>query len=79
MSEEKLLMNPLYIIGLFLLYAFLTDVFLRYFMQQMLTKNIKALLTMDIPKNTVVKYLISKTFLSFFTWGNAFLYVRFVV
>lgn len=77
--KEKLLIDPLHFVGQFLLYALLADVFLRYFMQQMPTQNIKAFLTMNIPKNTVVKYLISKTFLSFFTWGNVFLYVPFVV
>ncbi|MGX9986678.1 DUF5687 family protein [Soonwooa purpurea] len=77
--KQELHVDPLQFVGRFLLYAFLADIVLRYFMQQMPTQNIKAFLTMNIPKNTIVKYLISKTFLSFFTWGNVFLYLPFVV
>ncbi|WP_300671616.1 DUF5687 family protein [Soonwooa sp.] len=77
--HDKLHIDPLPFVSRFLIYALLGDLFLRYFMQQMPTQNIKAFLTMNIKKDTLVKYLISKTFLSFFTWGNAFLYMPFVI
>ena len=39
------------------------------------TQNIKPFLTMNIQKSTLVNYMISKTFLSFFSWGGLFIYV----
>lgn len=77
--KKELHLDPLHFVSRFVLYAVLADLCLRYFMQQMPTQNIKPFLTMNIPKKSIVSYLLSKTFLSFFTWGNAFIYVPFVV
>ena len=73
--KQKLHIDPLPFISKFLIYWLIADLFLRYFFQQMPTQNIKPFLTMNISKKTLVNYMISKTFLSFFSWGGLFIYV----
>ncbi len=73
--KKELHIDPLPFISRFLIYWLIADLFLRYFFQQMPTQNIKPFLTMNIRKKTLVNYMISKTFLSFFTWGSLFIYV----
>lgn len=73
--KQKLHIDPLPFISKFLIYWLTADLFLRYFFQQMPTQNIKPFLTMNIKKTTLVNYMISKTFLSFFSWGGLFIYL----
>ena len=73
--KQKLHIDPLPFISKFLIYWLIADLFLRYFFQQMPTQNIKPFLTMNISKKTLVNYMISKTFLSFFSWGGLFIYL----
>lgn len=73
--KKELHIDPLPFISKFLIYWLIADLFLRYFFQQMPTQNIKPFLTMNIKKSTLVNYMISKTFLSFFSWGGLFIYV----
>lgn len=73
--KQKLHIDPLPFISKFLIYWLIADLFLRYFFQQMPTQNIKPFLTMNIKKTTLVNYMISKTFLSFFSWGGLFIYL----
>lgn len=76
---KELHVEPLQFVSRFVIYAVLADLMFRYFMQQMPTQNIKPFLTMNIKKKTLVGYLLSKTFLSFFTWGSAFIYLPFTI
>lgn len=73
--KQKLHIDPLPFISKFMIYWLMADLFLRYFFQQMPTQNIKPFLTMNIKKTTLVNYMISKTFLSFFSWGGLFIYL----
>lgn len=73
--KKELHIDPLSFISKFLIYWLIADLFLRYFFQQMPTQNIKPFLTMNIKKTTLVNYMISKTFLSFFSWGGLFIYL----
>jgi hypothetical protein len=73
--KKELHIDPLPFISKFLIYWLIADLFLRYFFQQMPTQNIKPFLTMNIKKSTLVNYMISKTFLSFFSWGGLFIYL----
>ncbi|UQB68039.1 DUF5687 family protein [Epilithonimonas zeae] len=73
--KKELHIDPLPFISKFLFYWLIVDLFLRYFFQQMPTQNIKPFLTMNIRKSTLVNYMISKTFLSFFSWGGLFIYL----
>jgi len=73
--KKELHIDPVPFISKILIYWLIADLFLRYFFQQMPTQNIKPFLTMNIRKNTLVNYMISKTFLSFFSWGGLFIYI----
>lgn len=73
--KKELHADPLPFMSKFLVYWLVADLFLRYFFQQMPTQNIKPFLTMNISKNTLVNYMISKTFTSFFSWGGLFIYI----
>jgi len=73
--KKELHVDPLPVISRFLIYWLVADLFLRYFFQQMPTQNIKPFLTMNIRKSTLVNYMISKTFSSFFSWGGLFIYI----
>lgn len=73
--KKELHIDPLPFISKFLVYWLVADLFLRYFFQQMPTQNIKPFLTMNIKKSTLVNYMISKTFTSFFSWGGLFIYI----
>lgn len=73
--KKELHIDPLPFISKFLIYWLVLDLFLRYFFQQMPTQNIKPFLTMNIKKSTLVNYMISKTFTSFFSWGGLFIYI----
>lgn len=73
--KKELHIDPLPFISKFLVYWLILDLFLRYFFQQMPTQNIKPFLTMNIKKSTLVNYMISKTFTSFFSWGGLFIYI----
>jgi len=73
--KKELHVDPMPFISRFLIYWLVADLFLRYFFQQMPTQNIKPFLTMNIKKNTLVNYMISKTFSSFFSWGGLFIYI----
>lgn len=73
--KKELHIDSLPFISKFMIYWLIADLFLRYFFQQMPTQNIKPFLTMNIKKTTLVNYMISKTFLSFFSWGGLFIYL----
>lgn len=73
--KKEMHIDPILVISRFLIYWLVADLFLRYFFQQMPTQNIKPFLTMNIKKSTLVNYMISKTFSSFFSWGGLFIYL----
>jgi len=73
--KKELHIDPLPFMSKFLIYWLIGDLFLRYFFQQMPIQNIKPFLTMNIKKSTLVNYMISKTFSSFFSWGGLFIYI----
>ena len=58
--------DPLLTLNQFLIYWFLFDLGLRYFIQQMPVINIKPLIIMPIKRSQVVKFLLAKTSLSIF-------------
>lgn len=73
--DEQSPEDPLHVICRFLLYAVVADILLRYMFQQLSTQNIKPFLSLNINRNTLVKYTMLQTFTSFFTWGYGLLYV----
>lgn len=56
-------------------FVWFLDLSMRFFIQQMPTQNIKPYLTLNISKTKLVKYLIVKTFLSFFNWSYLLIFI----
>jgi hypothetical protein len=74
---EKLEMEPLPTVNRFLIYYLVIDLVVRFFLQKMPVMNIRQLLTMNIPKSTIVKYTLGKTVLSYFNWVHLFFLLPF--
>lgn len=71
--------DPVKIVSRFMIILWVADLILKYLMQQMSTQNIKPFLTLNIPKKTLVNYMLIKTFLSPFSWMNSFFLITFAV
>jgi len=75
--QEEMHQNPVKIVSRFLIAAWAIDLILKYIWQEMPTQNIKPFLTLNIPKKTLVNYLLSKTFLSALSWLNSLFFITF--
>ena len=71
--------DPLIVINSYLIYYFVFDLILRLLLQKIPVMNIRPLLTLPIKSSTIVNFSLGKTYLSFFNWGHAFLFVPFTV
>lgn len=71
--------EPLATINQYLVYYFLFDLVIRYFMQKMPVMNIRPLLPLPIKKGTIVHFSLGKTALSFFNWTHALFFIPFTV
>lgn len=69
-AKKELLMEPLLIFCKYFIYYWAFDLFVRYFIQQMPTQNIKPFLTLGITKKKLVNYTLLKTLFNFFNWCN---------
>ncbi len=72
-------LEPIATVNKFLIYYFVIDLVIRYFLQKMPVINIKPLLTLPINRNTIVNFTLGKTALSFFNWLHAFLFLPFTI
>ena len=75
--QEEIHQDPLKVVSRFLIAAWAVDLIMKYIWQEMPTQNIKPFLTLNIPKNTLVNYMLTKTFLSAFSWLNSLFFVTF--
>lgn len=71
--------DPITIVNNYLLFWFLFDFMLRYFMQQLPVMNVKPLMIVPVKRNTVIYYLLGKTSLSFFNILPLFIVVPFTI
>lgn len=71
--------EPLSTVNKFMIYYFVFDLVIRYFMQKMPVMNIRPLLTLPIKKATIVHFSLGKTALSFFNWTHALFFIPFTV
>ena len=78
MLEEKKL-NPFTTVNKFMIYYFVVDLVIRYFMQKMPVTNIRPLLTLPIKRNTIVHFTLGKTSISFFNLLHAFFFIPFSI
>jgi len=77
--QEEMHQDPLKVVSKFLIIAWVADLILKYIWQEMPTQNIKPFLTQNIPKNTLVNYMLAKTFLSALSWLNSLFFVTFSI
>lgn len=77
--RDEMHQDPLIVISKLLIVAWAVDLILKYIWQEMPTQNIKPFLTLNIPKNTLVNYMLVKTFLSALSWLNSLFFVTFSI
>jgi len=65
-SEMGIEVDPMVIINNFIIFWFLLDLIIRYFMQQMPVMNIKPLMIIPIKQKSIIHFLLGKTMVSFF-------------
>lgn len=63
----------------FLIVGWIIDLALKYLWQEIPTQNIKPFLTLNIRKNTLVNYMLAKTFLSAFSWLSSLFFITFSI
>jgi hypothetical protein len=71
--------DPMITMNNFLIYWFLFDLVIRFFMQQLPVMNIKPLMTIPIKRETIIHYLLGKTTLSFFNFIPLFIFLPFSI
>ncbi|AXG69004.1 hypothetical protein KORDIASMS9_01223 [Kordia sp. SMS9] len=58
--------DPMLIVNSFIIFWFMADLLLRYFMQQMPVMNIKPLMIIPIKQKNIIHFLLGKSVISFF-------------
>lgn len=77
--RDEMHQDPLKVVSKFLVVAWAIDLILKYIWQEMSTQNVKPFLTQNIPKNTLVNYMLVKTFLSALSWLNSLFFITFSI
>jgi len=71
--------DPIIIVNNFLIYWFIFDLMIRFFMQQLPVMNVKPLMIVPIKRSTVINYLLGKTTISFFNFIPVFIFFPFSI
>lgn len=71
--------DPLVFVNNFLIFWFLFDLCIRYFMQQLPVMNIKPFMLLPVKRSSVIKFLLAKSVVSFFNFLVLFLFIPFSV
>lgn len=77
--QKEMHLDPLRVVSKYLVMACAADLIFKYIWQEMSTQNIKPFLTQNIPKNSLVNYMLIKTFLSPLSWLNSLFFITFSV
>ena len=72
-------LEPLSIINKYLIYWWVADLMVRYFMQKSPVMYVKPFLTMPLKKGKIVHFLLAKSSFSFFNIYAAFFFVPFTI
>ncbi len=72
-------LEPFSTVNKFLIYYFVLDLTIRFFMQKMPVLNIRTLLPLPIRRNVIVHFSLGKTLFSFFNWIPAFFFIPFSI
>jgi len=71
--------DPIITVNNFLIYWFIFDLVLRFFMQQLPVMNVKPLMIVPVKRDTVINYLLRKTAISFFNFIPLFIFIPFSI
>lgn len=71
--------DPIILVNNFLIFWFIFDLVLRFFMQQLPVMNVKPFMIVPVKRNTIINYLLGKTALSFFNFLPLFIFVPFSI
>lgn len=71
--------DPIILVNNFLIFWFIFDLALRFFMQQLPVMNVKPLMIVPVKRSTIINYLLGKTALSFFNFLPLFIFVPFSI
>lgn len=71
--------DPIVIVNNFIIYWFIFDLVIRFFMQQLPVMNVKPLMIVPIKRDTVINYLLGKTAISFFNFLPLFIFLPFSI
>ncbi|WP_298418065.1 DUF5687 family protein [uncultured Kordia sp.] len=71
--------DPMQTVNNFLIFWFLMDLIIRYFMQQMPVMNIKPLMIIPVKKKNIIHFLLGKTTVSFFNILPLFMFIPFSI
>lgn len=71
--------DPMTIVNNFIIFWFLLDLVIRYFMQQMPVMNIKPLMIIPIKKEKIIHFLLGKTTVSFFNILPLFIFIPYSI
>ncbi len=72
-------LDPIVVVNNFLIYWFIFDLVIRFFMQQLPVMNVKPLMIIPVKRNIVINYLLGKTALSFFNFIPLFIFLPFSI
>ena len=76
---EDMGLNPFTTVNKYLIYYFVFDLVIRFFLQKMPVMNIRPLLALPIKRNTIVHFALAKTSISFFNLLHAFFFIPFSI
>ena len=79
LKEALPTLDPIVIVNNFLIYWFIFDLVIRFFMQQLPVMNVKPLMIIPIKRNTVINYLLGKTTISFFNFIPLLIFLPFSI
>ena len=71
--------DPIEIVNNFIIYWFIFDLAIRFFMQQLPVMNVKPLMIVPVKRGTVINYLLGKTAISFFNFLPLFIFFPFSI
>ena len=71
--------DPVVVINNFIIFWFMLDLIVRYFMQQMPVMNIKPLMVIPIKQKTIIHFLLGKTSISFFNFIPLFIFLPYCI
>jgi len=71
--------DPMLKVSEFMIYWILFELFFRYFMQKLPVMDVKPMLLLPIKKDTITKYILGKSAVSFFNFISLFIFVPFSI